>query len=155
MKTTAIVTLIISIFLTGCRDNQEQPAETTPQIEHKDAVHPENVGWEDDMELDEGTQWEVDRGTTEGIQRMSQLLEEKPTNSVEEYRRLGDDLEKEQNNIDRENNANGASKRNLDIYLEPLNEKIEQLQEVDSEEEGARIKSELEEHLYAYSNYFV
>lgn len=155
MRTTAIVTLIISIFFTGCRDNQEQPAETTPQIEHKDAVHPENVGWEDDLELDEGNQWKVNRGTTEGIQRMSQLLEERSTNSVEEYRRLGDDLEEENNNIDRERTNNGSSDENLDIYLKPLKEKIEQLQEVESEEEGASIKSELEQHLYAYSNYFV
>lgn len=155
MRTTAIFAMILSVFITGCKNNEEQTSETTPPIEHKEAVHPEQVGWEDDIELDQGRQWEVNRETTEGVQRISQILEDDTSSSVEEYRELGNRLEEEKNNLNSGRTNNGASDENLDIYLGPLDQKIQQLQEVESEEEGARIKSDLEQHLYAYSNYFV
>lgn len=155
MKTTLFITLMFSILLTGCKDNR-QTEEVNPAIEHKEAVHPEQVGWEDDIELDEGKQWQVDRGTTEGVQGMSGLLKNSNPGSVEEYRELGERMEEERNNL--ENGRTGeenASNDNLNIYMDALNEKIQELQEVESVEEGSRIKSELEQHLYAYSNYFV
>lgn len=156
MKNTAVFLLITSLFLMSCKNNPEQTTENTPTIEHSEAVHPEQVGWEDDIELDQGNQWQVERGTTAGVQRMSQILKNTTARSTQEYRELGQELEQEKKNLDSQRTRNNnVSDENLDIYLEPLDEKIKQLQEVESEEEGARLKSELERHLYAYSNYFV
>lgn len=155
MRTTTIFTFILCFIFMGCKDNREQNPKTTPPIQHEEAVHPEQVGWEDDIQLDDGKQWRVGRGTTEGIQGMSTILENDSSGTVEEYRDLGKRLEEEKNNLDNERINDSPSDENLDIYLEPLDQKIQELQEVESEEEGARIKSELEQHLYAYSNYFV
>jgi hypothetical protein len=155
MKTTIILTLIFSIFLTGCKENR-QTEEINPTIEHKEAVHPEQLGREDDIELDEGNQWQVDKETTEGVQGMSGLIKNSNPGSVEEYRELGERMEEERNNLKNERTGEeNASSKNLNIYMDALNEKIQELKEVESVEEGSRIKSELEQHLYAWSNYFV
>ncbi|GHA34506.1 hypothetical protein GCM10007103_14930 [Salinimicrobium marinum] len=155
MKTTVILALLFSIFSTGCKDNR-QTEKVNPTIDHEEAVHPEQVGWEDDIELDNGKQWQVDRGTTEGVQGMSGILKDSDPGTVEEYRELGKRMEEERNAL--ENNRTreeSPSNDNLNIYMDALNEKIRELQEVESVEEGSRIKSELEQHFYAWSNYFV
>lgn len=156
MKNIVICTLFSIVVITGCRENREvTETETTPAIDHSQAVHPEGTGWEDDIQLDNGSQWKVNRETTEGVQSMSSTIKNRPTRTVEEYRELGNDLEQKRENLNRNQLEEGPSNDNLQIYMKPLNEKIKELQEVETLEEGARLKSELEKHLYTYSNYFV
>lgn len=153
MRITTILSLILTVLLTGCRNNEEQTTENPP-IEHNEAVHPEHVGAEDDIELNNGDQWEVNKQTTEGVENLSQVLENNTASTVEEYRELGNKLEEEKNNLDSTATANQPYSPNLDTYLERLEEKISQLQEVETEEEGERLTSELEDILSSYSNYF-
>lgn len=162
MKTFNILALIILTTLFGCRGNQDEATENETLVDTTQAVPEGYTGWEEDIYLDRDEPWKANIGTTEGIQRMSEILETRSATTVEEYRELGDALQEERNrlqeereSLDEENVDPTPMDENLDIYLEPLNEKIEQLQEVRSVEEGARLKSDLEKHLYAYSNYFV
>ena len=154
MKTNFIFALILCAVLTGCRDNQEQNSDTVTPLEDSEAVHPEQVGNEDDIQLDNGNQWQVKRATTEGVQRMREIIQNNSSRTVEEYRELGEYLSEEQIKLDR-HTEHAPATQNLELYLAPLDEKIEQLQEVNTAEEGARLKSELEQHLSTYSNYFV
>lgn len=148
-----LMTISALLLLTGCK-NREHTVEPRPEDETL-AESPDTSRWEDDIQLNQGAPWEMNRETTEGIRNMSSMLENTPARTVEEYRELGNALEEQRKNIYRTNNQEGPSNDNLKIYLGPLNEKIRQLQEVRSIEEGSRLKSELEKHLYTYSNYFV
>lgn len=154
MKLPVMLGLLI-LFLAGCRNNQEKSTETAPPIEHEEAVHPEQTGSEDDIELDNGNKWKVDRGTTEGIQRISELVKETPTRSVEDYRELGNKLEEEKRRFDNQTQENQRADESLKTYLEPLEEKIGQLQAVNSTEQGEKLKAEIEEHLQNYSGNFM
>lgn len=162
MKTFNILVLIILTTLFGCKGNQDEATQNEILTDTTQAVPEGYTGWEEDIYLERDEPWKANVGTTEGIRRMSEILETSPANTVEEYRELGNALEEERNrldeereNLDEENVNPTPMDENLDIYLKPLNEKIEQLQEVRSLEEGGRLKSDLEKHLYAYSNYFV
>lgn len=153
MRITTILPLLVAILLTGCRNNEEQTTENPP-IEHKEAVHPGHVGEEDDIVLDNGDQWEVNRETTEGVEEFSQLLQNSTASSVEEYRELGNRLKEEKNNLASTTVPGQSYSQSLETYLSRLEEKISQLQEVDSAEEGERITSEIQKVLSSYPDYF-
>lgn len=156
MKFSAVFMIVLSLFISSCNglQNQEQNNEISP-VESPQEESPELVSWEENMELDEGKPWQMNPSTTEGMNRISERLEESDPQTVEEYRELGNQLERDRENIETSRSGENPSDDNLNIYLEPLDAKIQQLQEVESLEEGGRLKSELEQHLYAYSNYFV
>lgn len=154
MKRSAILILLILISI-GCNSTQKQNNENTAPSEQEQNAVPRQGNWEENMSLNEGRKWRVNRGTTEGINRMSDILEEDTSDSVEEYRELGIRLQEERSGVDNNRTGTDPSDDNLNIYLNPLDQKIRQLQEVQTVEEGDRLKSELEKHLYAYSNYFV
>lgn len=156
MKFSTVVTIVLSLFFLGCNglQNQEQNNEID-HVESRQTASPELVEWEESIELDEGKPWQMNRTTTEGMRSISERLEESDPETVEEYRELGKQLERDRENVESSRTESNPSDDNLNIYLEPLDAKIRQLQEVESLEEGGRLKSELEQHLYAYSNYFV
>lgn len=156
MKLSAIFTIVLSLFISGCNglQNQEQNTEINT-VDNPQTESPVREEWEDLIQLDEGKPWQMDRATNEEMRRISERLEESDPTTVEEYRELGNELERDRENIESSRTGDSPSDDNLDIYLEPLDAKIRQLQEVETVEEGGRLKSELEQHLYAYSNYFV
>lgn len=156
MKFSAIFTIVLSLFISGCNglQNREQNTDMNT-VESAQTEPPVREEWEDLIQLDEGKPWQVNRATNEEMRRISERLEESNPTTVEEYRELGNELERDRENVESSRTGNNPSDDNLNIYLEPLDAKIQQLQEVESVEEGDRLKSELEQHLYAYSNYFV
>ena len=156
MKVTAIFSLILSLMiLSGCNEGKQTKEEKEPAIDHIQNPHPGHVTWENDMQLDKGSPWEVNQETTAGIQKMTQLMDSFSTGTVEEYRQLGNRLEEESANVDTTRTRNEPSDKSMEVYMNALNEKIRQLQEVNSEEEGEKLKSEIEEQLDSYSDYFV
>lgn len=156
MRFPAIFIMIFSLFISGCNglQNREQTTNTNT-VEREDAATSQPVRWQDSIQLNAGNPWQMNRETTEGMGRISERLRNDEAGTVEEYRELGNELQRERENLDRSRTPNNPSDDNLNLYLEPLDEKIRQLQEVESVEEGDRLKSELEQHLHAYSDYFV
>lgn len=156
MRFPAISILIFSLVISGCNglQNREQTT-TTNAIEREETATSQPVRWQDSIQLNEGRPWQMNRETTEGMGRISERIRNSRAETVEEYRELGNELQRERQNLDRSRTPNNPSDDNLNLYLEPLDEKIRQLQEVESVEEGDRLKSELEQHLHAYSDYFV
>lgn len=155
MKTTFIFIVLLLILNSGCNRIQEQNSEPAAPAEQQKATYHQQENWEENIRLDEGRKWKISRRTTEGINTMSGVLQQDSANSVEEYRELGRRLQEERTGVEDGRTGSDPSDDNLNIYLNPLDQKIRQLQEVQSVEEGARLKSEIEKHLYAYSNYFV
>ena len=140
----------------SCKSNEEQRQEPASPIDHQQSVHPENVGDLDDIELNEGELWMVEPAISEGIQRISQILENSNPQSTDDYRNLAGRLEEEEErkNLEDKRENSQPYDSSLNIYLEPLDQKIQALQEVNSEAEGERIKAEIEAHLQAYTSYF-
>lgn len=137
----------------SCKNNEEQRLETDSSIDHQQAVHPENVGDLDDIELNNGELWKVEPEMSEGIQRISGIVENSDPQSADNYRDLGRRLEEERKNLE-DKRDNQPYDTNLNIYFGPLEQKIKALQEVNSIEEGERLKAEIEKHLQAYTSYF-
>ncbi len=102
------------------------------------------VGNLDDIELTEGELWEVDPEILEGIDRISQTLEKSNPESIDDYRALGRKLEEGRKNLEDQRESTQPYDSNRSIYLGPLEQKTEALQEVDSKEEGERLKAEIE-----------
>lgn len=148
--------LLLTAFalFTSCKNNEEQSTETASPIDHQQAVHPENVGDLDDIELNEGELWQVEPEISEGIRRISETVENSNPQSAEDYRNLGNKLEEERKNLENYRKNDQPYDTNLDIYLKALDQKTEELKQVSSETEGARLVAEIENHLEDYSSYF-
>lgn len=148
--------LLLTAFalVTGCKNPEEQGREPASPIDHQQAVHPENVGDLDDIQLDNGDLWKVEPEISEGIQRISEIVGNSNPQSADEYRELGRKIEEERKNIEDKRENNKPYDTHLNIYIRHLEQKIEALQEVNSEEEGEHFKAEIEKHLQAYTSYF-
>jgi len=156
MKKTAILGLVLSISLLGCKETQNEETTITEQsaVEHKEDAHEDQNSWMNQIQLDNGSTWKANIETTEGIQAMSSRIAEDESNSIKHYKNLASDLNDIKNNIVKECTMKGESHDNLHVFLVPLVDKIEALGEVNSVHEGAVITKDIREHLEVYFNYF-
>lgn len=156
MKKAAILGLVLSISLLGCKETQKTENTNTEQtaIEHKEDSHENQNNWMSQIQLDNGSKWKANIETTEGIQEMVSRIEEDESISIKHHKKLASDLNDLKNTIIKECTMEGESHNNLHEYLVPLADKIAALGEVNSVHEGALITREIREHLDAYYNYF-
>lgn len=98
--------------------------------------------------------WTVDPEISEGIRRISEIVENSNPQSADYYRTLGRRLEEERKNLEDKRENTQPYDTNLNLYFGALEQKIKALQEVNSKAKGERIKAEIEEHLQDYSSYF-
>lgn len=158
MRTSIIfLCLILSVLTTGCKEKQEnestQPGtnvEASPKL-----VHEEQADWKGEITLNEGIQWQANRETTEGILKMTELVESSSASTVEEYRELGNSLNGEKNLLIERCTMKGPSHENLHIYLQPLLKMIGELQEVQTPVKGKKLVIKIKDHLEAYHSYFI
>lgn len=108
----------------------------------------------DDIELNNGELWKVEPEISEGMGRISHIVESSNPQSVNDYRNLGKRFEEERQNLADKRETVQPYDTNLNIYFGPLEQKIEALQEVNSIEEGENLKAQIEQHLQAYTSYF-
>jgi hypothetical protein len=95
------------------------------------------------VQLDNGNKWVANIETTQGIQKMIQLINTNPTS-------LKENLLSEFTDVLKKCTMKGESHEQLHHYLLPLKADIEKLSEAPSKEELEAIKSYLE----TYNNYF-
>lgn len=152
MRISVIGILLLSLFILGCKNNKEESAVAIAVD-----LHPQEelLAWENEIELDRGSKWIANRETTAGIKQMSAIIEKSSPSTVDEYKQLGDSLISEINILIAACTMKGPSHDNLHIFLEPLVIKAAQLEQTFSKEEGARLTSEIEQHLQAYHKYFL
>jgi len=156
MKKAAILGLVLSISLLGCKQTQKEETTITEQTtaEQKEDSQGGQNNWMSQIQLDNGSKWKANIETTEGIQAMSSRIAEDESISIKHYKKLASDLNDFKNNIIKECTMEGESHDNLHLFLVPLTDKIETLGEVNSVHEGAIITRDIREHLEVYYNYF-
>ena len=157
MKKTLILLLAVTLF-SGCKNEEEQTSEipeTAAPIDHEQAVQPGDVGDMDDIQLDQGEPWEVKPEISESMEQISGLISDRSFQTATEYRELGAELEEERKELENILETDADYNSNLRIYLSSLDEKIKQLKQVSSTQEGDRLITELEQQLQLYPNYFL
>lgn len=161
MRTPFLIAIAMTAFFTlGCKDSNKHDDTTSPaEIQIEDGVvHQETAvldnSWIHEINLDADEKWMANIETTEGVENMLNLLKSTPTESVEDYHLLADELNEEKNYIIKECTMEGPSHDNLHVFLHPLIDKVEALSNVTTIDEGARVKESIEENLQKYYDYF-
>jgi hypothetical protein len=162
MKNTIILTVLISAFLTSCNETKHKH-ETTDASEvvaepHEKqmtaASHLYNNDWVNEIQLNKGSKWEANIETTQGVDKMLEMVKSSSPKTTDDYHNLASQLNNEKIIVIMECTMEGMSHDNLHIFLHPLIEKIDSLLQTSSEEEGSKIVMSIQENLEAYYNYF-
>lgn len=152
MKISQILTLFFGILIISCNETAKEKAASSAE---KEQIPSEQLsGWKLDIELNDGSTWQANKETSEGIENMSSLLDSSAPASLEDYRSLGQKLDSEMQLLINRCTMKGPAHNNLHIYLQPLMGKIGELQEVNSSEKAELLIAEIRKHLEAYHKYF-
>ena len=155
MKKTMVLLIALILSITSCKQAQKKETPNA-QTETKvtDQTMPLNNKWVDEMVLDNGIKWNANKETTDGIIAMSSLVEKSLNYTLKDYKTLAEALNKEKNIIIKECTMKDASHDNLHVFLLPLIDKIEALQNIKSTSDGSNITFYIKEHLEGYFYYF-
>ncbi|MCB0466463.1 MAG: hypothetical protein KDC78_12445 [Aequorivita sp.] len=165
MKKTILTTAIISAFLISCNETKHKE-ESTETVETTEGVHEHheeematethsmNNAWVNEIKLDNGSKWEANLETTEGVNKMLSLIKASEPKTVEDYHALASKLNEDKNVVVTKCTMEGPSHDNLHVFLHPLIEKIEALGKVSTVQEGAEVTTSIKENLEGYYNYF-
>jgi len=159
------ILLIITIFfaLIGCNESKNQNPDTViniedtqvPEIKEMDIKdHSVNNAWVNEIKLDNGKKWQANLETNEGVDKMLKLVKSSDPKTIKEYHELASKLNGHKNFLVKKCTMEGPSHDNLHIFLHPLIEKIEILQNVSTTNEGLKAKASIKENLEGYYNYF-
>ncbi len=160
MKKTILTSVIISALLIGCKDNKTVTDETSVETEMVHEHHNDHEGlalnnsWVNEIQLDNGNKWDANLETTEGVDKMLDLISENAQESVGDYHTLASYLNEVKNVVVKECTMEGPSHDNLHVFLHPLIEKIDALGKISNVDEGAEITERIKENLNAYNDYF-
>lgn len=156
MKNSVIISFFLLLLLAGCKEKEAQAV--TPEAPEKEEIIEdlqEEPAWKQDIQLNNGQQWQANTETTEGILKMTELIEKSKPSNPEDFRRLGNELNEEKNLVIKRCTMKGPSHDNLHIFLQPLIGKIGELQVVETTEKGQQLLTEIMKHLEAYHSYFI
>ncbi|MBK5214376.1 MAG: hypothetical protein JJE55_12025 [Flavobacteriaceae bacterium] len=165
MKKTILTTAIISALLIGCNETKHKD-ENTDTVETTEGVHEHemdemtaethsmNNAWVNEIKLDNGNKWEANLETTEGVDKMLNLIKASDSKTVEDYHTLASKLNEDKNVVIKKCTMEGPSHDNLHVFLHPLIEKIEALGKVSTTDEGAEVTASIKENLEGYYEYF-
>ncbi len=165
MKRIILTTAIISALLISCNETNHKHensdiVETTEGVHEHEMeempaeTHSLNNAWVNDIKLDNGSKWEANLETTEGVDKMLGLLKSTNTKTVEDYHSLASKLNDNKNVVVKKCTMEGPSHDNLHVFLHPLIEKIEALGKVATVEEGSQVTASIKENLDGYYTYF-
>lgn len=160
MRRTIIAIAVLSLAI-SCKEGQKKNSpetetnmETVNHGSHSGTTQVPDDAWVDEIVLDNGIKWRANKETTDGVAEMLSLISESKASTSAAYRKLGDSLNEIKNTVVKECTMEGASHDNLHVWLHPLIEKIELLQKAESDEEGAKLTSNIKNHLEGYFDYF-
>ena len=153
------------LALVSCKDNKNQETEkkvdavetsieTTNEHQEHETSNIYANAWTNDIELNNGSKWQANLETNEGVERIKKSLKTQTTNSLEDYSKLVEQLNVDKNYVIKNCTMKGDSHDNLHVWLMPLIEKIEALSEAKTLEEAAKLKQSIEENVNAYDTYF-
>ena len=162
MKKILFINVLFFMALLSCNETKKNDTINKPivseQEPEKEAKSHEgntlNNIWTHDIKLDNGSKWDANIETTQGVNAMLDHINKTNPNTVEDYLALGNKLNDEKNMVVKECTMKGPSHDNLHIFLHPLIEKIDHLLKTSSIEEGSEITTSIKENLEAYATYF-
>ncbi|MDO9276833.1 MAG: hypothetical protein Q7T92_14970 [Lutibacter sp.] len=142
------VTILATLLIVSCNQNKkQQSAEPIQTIE--ESHESEKV-----LQLNNGDLWMANAETTEGIQKMTQLMANfTATENMEASRELKSTLEAEFGNIISKCTMTGAAHDQLHNYLLPMKPLFKDLAAEDLETRKSGLEK-LTKHLSEYSAYF-
>ena len=155
MKKSVFIILIITTVVASCKNTEKKEKNSNseePVQEQVDAIL--STQWMNDIQLNDGSKWEANIETTEGVIKMQKLLKTQATTTIEEYHLIANKLNAMKNKVVKECTMKGASHDNLHIWLYPLIEKVTALTESNHISDASKIKQSIVENLNAYSDYF-
>lgn len=161
MKRKAFLLLAISLLIISCKEtkkeNSDEVENTTETVDHGShavaAQELDNV-WANDIVLNNGTKWQANKETTDGVEAMLLLINETNPSTIDDYKELGEKLNDVKNTVVEECTMKGPSHDNLHIWLYPLIKKIELLQHSETTTEGTETLTGITDNLNAYYTYF-
>lgn len=149
------------LALVSCKDTKKQePVPTTEAVEtahehaHEDVSTVYDNSWTQSIELDNGTKWQANAETNEGVQKMQNSITSQKINTLQEYHELANQLNEDKNYVVKNCTMEGPSHDNLHIWLLPLMEKIKALSEAETVEDASKLKHSIEENITKYNTYF-
>ena len=166
MKKTLLSIAIIAFILSSCNNSKkvdqatEQNTQKETEIvshENHEANQEENVlnnNWMNEIQLNNDSQWTANIETNEGVQKMKDILKTQTTSTIADYHKLASELTVAKNYVIKECTMKGPSHDNLHVWLLPLMEKIDALEESNTIEDASKIKQSIIENVNAYDNYF-
>jgi len=110
--------------------------------------------WIQQMNLDGDEKWNANIETTQGVEKLQEILANDTSESVEDFQNLEKQLTDVVTNIFDKCTMKGASHDNLHTFLLPLIKKVDMLKEVSSIEQGKMISTRISSHLSEYKSYF-
>lgn len=157
----AMLLLLSTVFLLGCKQSTKGTTSDTKHAQAKDSNEKalqskEDFanGWVNEIQLDQGNKWQANVETTIGVSKMWSIIDHTAPRTVSEYRQLGNELNDLKNTLVKECTMTGPSHDNLHVWLYPLIKKIEALQNVDNEKSGRQLTQNIAPHLKTYDDFF-
>ena len=154
MKNSITLIILISALFISCKNSEKQediiPSKEVLQ-EQTDLL---STQWMNDIQLNNGSKWEANIETTEGVEKMQELLKTQSTTSIDDYHQLANQLNEVKNKVVKECTMKGASHDNLHIWLYPLIEEISALSKTNDIAEASKIKQSIIQNVDAYNTYF-
>lgn len=173
MKKTMLTIAMVSAVLLGCNETKHQHRQSgtsetveemhhghdasAPMGDHKEMGHETHAGanvWMNEIQLNDGSKWEANPETNEGVDAMLEMVKTSNPKTVDDYHALATKLNEEKNFVVKKCTMEGPSHDNLHVFLHPLIEKIDALGKVSTVDEGAEITANIKENLAGYYNYF-
>ncbi len=134
-------------------ENVEQIIKATKDHHHEEVSDVYANSWRSEMKFNNGKKWEANAETNEGVVKMQNNVKSQ-SNTLEDYHKLAEQLNKDKNYVVKNCTMKGASHDNLHVWLLPLMAKIEALSETKTVEDAAKIKHSIEENINEYTTYF-
>ncbi|WP_417620121.1 hypothetical protein [Oceanihabitans sediminis] len=151
------------LAIVSCKDNKQQDTKTET-VEHATETHNEHHeheassvyanAWTNDILLNNGSKWQADKTTNEGVQKIQNTINTHTASTLEEFHKLAQQLNDKKNYVVKNCSMEGPSHDNLHVWLHPLIEKINALLKVETVEDASRLEKSIKENVNAYSTYF-
>jgi len=110
--------------------------------------------WIQQMQLDGEKKWNANLETTQGVEKLQEVLTNDKSQSIEDFQNLEKKLADEIAIIFDKCTMKGASHDNLHTFLLPLIKKVDMLKTVSSVDQGRMVSSKISEHLNEYKTFF-
>lgn len=143
----------LSIMLFSCKHGHDEKAsETTEAPKKYTAPDGHTIGI--DVKLNNGSKWEANVETTQGIGYMLGSVNDMPAHStLEDFRSLHKTMNVRFQSILQQCTMSGEAHNQLHNYLMPLKEKIDLLDSADLDT-CKKMLPELKEYIMKYSHFF-